>query len=87
MPKWASRIKLLVKRVWVERVRDISEDDAKAEGVKPVPFTKAGRHPGEKHAEAFEMLWISIYGENSWDENEWVWACEFEVIQPETTGD
>jgi len=84
-----SRIQLKVKRVWVERVQDISEDDAIDEGIDICPgnggedmyfrnylaLTKADEYFLEAPKKSFESLWNSIY--NTWDENPWVWACEF----------
>jgi len=85
MPKWACRIKLVVKRVWVERVQDISEEDAIAEGVVvddagtcPVYALPSGGWSDEPEV-AYGELWDSIYG--NWDENPWVWCCEFEVME------
>ena len=69
MPRWACRTTLKVKRVWVERVQDISDEDAIAEGVPKCDTPQ----------KQFKILWNSIYG--TWDENPWVWACEFKVIQ------
>ena len=76
MPRSASRLNLLVKRVWVERVRDISEEGAKAEGVALRGHT---RYEGE-HRHEFTVLWDSIYAENGlgWHGDPWVWCCEFE---------
>jgi hypothetical protein len=74
MPKKAARIKLRVKRVWIERIQDISEADAKAEGTKPEPKMRAHRY-----RYAFGCLWDSIY--KTWSENPFVWACEFERIE------
>ncbi|HGM6832005.1 TPA: hypothetical protein ACKQCE_000539 [Serratia marcescens] len=74
MPRWASRITLEITAVRVERLNDISEEDAKAEGVK------AGVCPGHEHMMhqvAFRELWQSIYGEESWRANPWVWVIEF----------
>ncbi len=79
-------IKLLVKRVWVERVQDISEDDASKEGVKyesdnvqPGYYLYDGScHVTKSPVESFRTLWDSIYG--TWDDNVWVWCCEFERI-------
>ena len=81
MPKSAARIWLEVTRVRVQRVRDISEEDARAEGVTPVPFCKAGRPNGQEHVEAFEDLWCSINGAESWDANSWVWAIHFKRLE------
>jgi hypothetical protein len=78
MPRWASRLTLKVTEVRVERVQDITERDARAEGVETAPFTKAGRHAGYLHVEAFEDLWNEVYG--TWDANPWVWAISFEVV-------
>jgi len=78
MPRYASRIMLEVRRVWVERVQDISEEDAKAEGVKPVK--QAGSFG---HITAFNSLWWDIYGYDPvkcWDKNPWVDCCEFEMV-------
>jgi len=74
MPRWACRILLEITAVRVERLNDISEEDAKAEGVK------AGVCPGHEHMMhqvAFRELWQSIYGAESWRANPWVWVIEF----------
>lgn len=89
MPRWASRITLEITDVRVERLQDISEDDAKAEGVQPF---RGGywRHyqPGwTQHTltakGSFLSLWNSINGPASWDLNPWVWVVEFKRIDQE----
>ena len=81
MPKSACRIKLKVNRVWVERVQDIDSLDATKEGIVWDPGVR-WTHYDEKRSNAyvslFSDLWDSIYG--TWDDNVWVWCCEFEVI-------
>lgn len=80
MPRWASRITLEVTEVRVQRLQEISEEDAKAEGVEAVPFCKAGRPDGMEHVEAFEGLWTDINGKRpgcSWDANPFVWVISF----------
>ena len=66
MPRWASRITLVVRSVRVERVQDITPMDCKAEGT-------TGR-------EAFGALWDSIYAKRGlgWDVDPWVWVVEWE---------
>ncbi|MBH2876110.1 hypothetical protein ACTVNX_16255 [Serratia nevei] len=78
MPRWASRITLEITAVRVERLNDISEEDAKAEGVK------AGVSPGHEHMMhqvAFSELWQSIYGAENWSANPWVWVIEFKHVE------
>ena len=82
MPRWASRITLEITGVRVERLNDISEEDAKAEGVfrrMDGPHTEYSTGPnGTMHwsaKAAFRDLWQSIYG--NWDANPWVWVYEF----------
>lgn len=79
MPRWASRINLEIVAVSLEKLQDISEADAKAEGVKPVPFCSAGRPTGNEHIEGFEILWDEINAKrgHSWDSNPLVWVIEF----------
>lgn len=79
MVRSTSRITLEVTEVRVQRLQDIGEEDAKAEGVQPAPFCKAGRPAGMEHVEAFEDLWNEINGPGAWDLNPWVWAVSFEV--------
>lgn len=80
MPRWASRINLTIKNVRVERLCDISEADALAEGVNVHP----AHHGKPKESiyspfQAFADLWESINGPESWAANPWVWVVEFEV--------
>lgn len=63
MPRWASRITLDVEAVRVERLQDITDEDAAAEGVE--------------YRTVFAELWESINGRGSWDLNPWVWVVEF----------
>ncbi|AZI98040.1 hypothetical protein ACLVXF_25800 [Klebsiella pneumoniae] len=74
MPRWASRIMLEITGVRVERLRSMSQDDARAEGVI------AASGPMEAGL-AFRELWDSIYGEESWKANPWVWVIKFKRIE------
>ncbi|UML83076.1 hypothetical protein FH587_04500 (plasmid) [Leptospira interrogans] len=73
MPREASRITLEIKNIRVERLQEISELDAEAEGIQ---FMRGGEDLPA--AELFEILWNSIYGWDSWEQNPWVWVIEFE---------
>jgi hypothetical protein len=74
-PRGLSRITLEVTGVRVERLQDISEDDARAEGVTPTICL-----PGDvvAYGPAFAHLWDSINRTRApWDSNPWVWVIEF----------
>lgn len=81
MPRWASRLTLRVTEVRVERVQDITEGDARAEGVYPLCGGYcAGNADAEWHSTAlgaFADLWCSTYGVQSWTANPWVWVVKF----------
>jgi len=77
MPRWASRITLEITGVRVERLRDLSEEDAKSEGVIP---PAGGVLPGWEHRINFRDLWMSIYGADNWEANPWVWVVEFKRV-------
>ena len=93
MPKEAARIFLEVTNVRVERLQDISEEDAIAEGTPIVNIDKltrkpmyksinnTGRYSSDLAREGFKILWKSINGEDSWNANPWVWVYEFKVIE------
>ena len=77
MPREAARIFLKVTRVRVERLQDISGEDAMKEGVKiesmwPLCIGDSYR--------AFSILWESINGKGSWDANPWVFVYDFEKV-------
>lgn len=80
MPRWASRINLLIKSIRVERLNEISEEDAKAEGVDGTAIGEYGTSNSE-YILSFGALWESIHGDNSWQQNPWVWVVEFEVMK------
>jgi hypothetical protein len=79
MPRWASRILLVVTAVRVERLQDISDDDARQEGV--AEWAAGALSPEGQETvcrqEGYRMLWESINGAGSWDANPWVWVVEF----------
>jgi hypothetical protein len=98
MPRWASRITLEVVSVRVERLRAITEEDARAEGVDwvaPHPYGERWDDDREDPREVgypgggsfardnFRRLWDSINGKRAaWAQNPWVWAVEFRMVQP-----
>ncbi|WP_413483901.1 hypothetical protein [Shewanella baltica] len=80
MPRWAARILLEVTKVRVERLNDISEQDAKAEGFDYPAVQGMGWKFKAKHN--FLFAWDQIYRNKS--SNPFVWVVEFKVIS--TTG-
>ena len=82
MPRWASRITLRITNVRVERVQDISEDDARAEGCEPVGWIDETDVGMSSCREGFSRLWERINGPGAWDENPWVWVLSFERVKP-----
>jgi hypothetical protein len=93
MPRWASRITLEVTAVRVERVQEISPNDARAEGLVSYPHEWRGcdypvapiayePYAGHKFRwsdpiQAYEALWEENNGAGSWAANPWVWVIEF----------
>lgn len=78
MPRDYSRILLEITDIRIERLQDISETDAIAEGCCEVA---CGPDYTLYKKWAFRELWNSINGADSWDENPWVWVIEFKVVQ------
>lgn len=79
MPRWASRIDLEITGVRVELLRDISNEDARAEGVSEWDGDAPGDYRG-----AYRELWDSLYDGSGygWDDNPWVFVYEFNRVKP-----
>lgn len=90
MPEKAARLFIIITGLNFERLGDISEEDAKAEGIElldiydfPIYKDYLGRVDGFQYPpNSFISLWQSINGEDSWNANPWVWAYTFEIYQP-----
>lgn len=90
MPRWASRILLEITSVRVERLNGISEQDALSEGIDRERLEESQDNydciadhnmTGRPTATgAFKYLWESIYREENWQANPWVWVIEFKVV-------
>jgi hypothetical protein len=84
MPRWASRIDLVVTGIRVEKIQDISDDDVIAEGVQTDShflnnfFTMHSEAVSSK--DAYRKQWALQYGGTSWEVNPWVWVIEFERV-------
>ena len=91
MPRWASRITLRVQDVRVERVQDITIDDAGEEGCSGVIsggydfdiYNENGDYARHPYIMNFRRLWDSINAKRgfSWDSNPWVWVIDFEEVK------
>lgn len=89
MPRWASRITLEIVAVRVERLQEISQNDARAEGVTHYtcghpdcfgPKGEPGMHYGPRRA--YYELWNKLNAKRGygWDMNPWVWVIEFKRL-------
>lgn len=84
MPRWASRITLEITKVRVERLQDISDEDAIAEGI--------GKDDGAWRSysralarcvspiTSYRTLWDSLHGKGAWERNPWVWVLELRKL-------
>lgn len=83
MPKEAARLIYRYKSIRVERLQDISEEDAIAEGAPLGRVLGYGRLGMESHREGFIELWESINAKRGygWDVNPWVWALEYAPVE------
>jgi len=83
MPRWASRLTLTVTDVRVQRLQDITEDDAQAEGLVQAydgwATDPAGRCWGPTARYSFVQLFDSLHGDGVWEANPWVAAISFDV--------
>lgn len=78
MPKNAARIFLRIKGIAVERVREITEKDAGAEGItEPLFIINENNNP----LKIFQELWEHINGKENWANNPFVWVIEFERVK------
>lgn len=87
MPRWASRINLEITGVRVERLADISKDDAMAEGIVIQPdgwfgLADSTHYNFSDPTYSYCSLWESINGAGSRLANPWVWVVEFKRVQP-----
>lgn len=84
MPRWASRLTLTVTATKIERLQDISEDDAIAEGVGRdsdgwIDYLYPSTQCCSTARDSFQTLWTSLHGENAWAENPEVVVISFET--------
>lgn len=90
MPRWASRMSLDVELVRLERLQEITEGDAIAEGVEPAsvfhklyPSKDAAVAEVRSHRVGFSNRWHEMHGRESWNSNPWVWAVSFRLVESE----
>lgn len=90
MLRWASRITLEITNVRIERLQEISEEDAKKEGIIERPFCFQAKEKSptfDTAKDAFQWLWDSINGtpreggkDISWEANPFVWCISFKKV-------
>lgn len=76
MPRWASRITLEITGVRVERLHSITLGDI----CKEIGCGLYDFRPATYGFQAWKDLWRSIYGDEGWKANPWVWVIEFKVV-------
>lgn len=84
MPRWASRIDLLITSVSAQKIQDIDENEIMAEGVQADPHFLKGfftfNHATTDMKTAYQKAWEKQYGSASWQVNPWVWVIEFTLL-------
>lgn len=96
MPRWASRITLEITGLRVQRLHEISEADAIAEGIHEFKLPNGSVYGYSPHGtpgyactddpvSAYAFLWEKINGAESWDANPWVWVIEFKQLSREAS--
>jgi hypothetical protein len=86
MPRWASRITLEITGIRVERVQDITEEDAIKEGATDYTILSGVEAATQTHLQwpqrEFSILWDSIYSAKGlgWEKNPFVWVVEFRRV-------
>jgi hypothetical protein len=91
MPRWASRITLEITEIRLERLQEITEEDAEAEGIRVIDNTleKIYSPPNypDIHRDIFIGLWDSINGKkHPWSSNPWVWVISFKMLKDKDEG-
>lgn len=94
MPRWASRIDLRVVSVRVERLHEITDEDARREGVRELrqqgcassgwwtAVPEGGRlYRARDPVAAFRNIWINMHAPSVWTHNPWVWRVEFSRVE------
>ena len=72
MPKSAARTVIEITDVKCERIQDISVEDVKAEGCRPL----------RDHVAHFQELWNDTNGNDAWERNDWTFAYTFKILEP-----
>jgi len=97
LPEFLSRLKLRITSITAERLQDITESDAAAEGVERLVLQEGpdfgdvngvpqrGHPLTSSYRDAYRALWDSLNADRGhpWDSNPWVWRIEFEVLEGE----
>jgi hypothetical protein len=90
MPRWASRLLLEIESVRVERLHDMKDKAALAEGVEVVgggryALGAPGLKPQGSVLDAYRTLHAHQYGPERWALNEWYWVVKFRVVERPVT--
>ena len=83
MPRWASRLTLMIEDVRVQRLQDISEEDARAEGSQEPTLRNLGGDLAQaamSERQVFSRLWDHIHGPGAWGQNPWIYALTFRPV-------
>ncbi|MFN7931550.1 MAG: hypothetical protein U0Y68_27195 [Blastocatellia bacterium] len=85
LPRWASRLTLEITDVRVERLQDISEADAQAEGVKQHADEDQDGAPDAAQSRSYKQgvkdTWCDLHGAASWAANPFVWVIGFQRLE------
>ena len=85
MPRWASRIQLAITNIRLEKLYDISDEDALAEGVIINPDGSFGDYlygtSFDTPMHSYFSLWEKINGYANLQSNPWVWVTEFKRVE------